>query len=136
MPKPLNPATARILSPSLVSVCNACRYNPTLLQICSLAQRSLSQSEILLFSPVFCKLFYRTLQSNVSPLRLKVINSVRAKIQNSHDHLSQILAGIPPDWRLDSSYLTDRLSFLFTDEWISECEKSFDTYLQISLNHR
>lgn len=96
----------------------------------------ITENESILFSPVFCKLFYRTLQSNVSPLRLKVINSVRAKIQNSHDHLSQILAGIPPDWRLDSSYLTDRLAFLFTDEWISECEKSFDTYLQISLNHR
>jgi len=94
------------------------------------------QGKGILYSPLSCKLFYRTLQSNVSPLRLKVINSVRAKIQNSHDHLSQILAGIPPDWRLDRSYLIDRLAFLFTDEWISECEKSFDTYLQISLNHR
>jgi hypothetical protein len=96
----------------------------------------ITEPESLLFSPLFYELFSLTLQSKLSPLRLKVIESSRAYIHECHANLSSILSGFPDDWQLNTSYLNSRLAFLFSESWVSQCEQSFNQYLQISLNHR
>jgi hypothetical protein len=96
----------------------------------------ITEEESILTSPLFRKIFYRTLQSNLSPIRLNVIDSYRKSITDCHAQLNHILSGLPDDWRLDAKYLQSRLAFLFTEDWINQSINSFDRYFQISLNHR
>jgi hypothetical protein len=96
----------------------------------------LTAEDRILTSPLFRKIFYRTLQSNLSPIRLRVIDCYRDSISNCHEQLANILSDLPDDWRLDANLLNNRLEFLFSEDWISHSVTSFNQFLQISLNHR
>lgn len=96
----------------------------------------LTGEESILTSPLFRRIFSRTLQSNLLPLRLKAIDQYRKNIPVCHGNLVHILHDLPADWRIDASFLDSRLAFLFSEDWLTQCENTFNQFLQISLNHR
>lgn len=92
--------------------------------------------ESIINSMLFAKIFSRILQTNIQNLRSDTTTKFQLNCHKCHENLPGILQDLTPEWRLDKEYLAARMSYLFTDEWISGCINTFNEFLQISFNHK
>lgn len=95
----------------------------------------IAEEESILTSMLFKRTFSRILPKNIRQLRLKIAEEFKSYVAQCQKKLPEILQATPNEWLPDRTFLSQRLSRLFSDDWISLCIKSFNYYLQISKNH-
>lgn len=93
----------------------------------------ISENESILNPALLSKFFLRTLHQNRLDIRLAIIEEFTINVKKCHDELENILNATPVAWNSDSVYLEKRLSFLFSDEWISQCIDKFNYLFAINI---
>jgi hypothetical protein len=96
----------------------------------------LTLEDSILNSILVQRLFFRTLQPERNELRLKTIITFENDVAQCHRHLSTFLQHVPEAWNISLVAVNERLRFLFSKDWTSQCSGLFSQYLQISLMHR
>ncbi len=96
----------------------------------------LTDSDSILTSGFMTGLFSRTLQQNFRNIRLTIENEFARDIKLCHDHLEDILSQVPLEWNIDAHFIISRLELFFSDAWHDKCMTSFNTFVQLAINHK
>lgn len=91
----------------------------------------IGDNESLLSTPFLSHFFSRTLQQYRRQIRLKIVKEFKLDINRCHEKLNDILTQTPLDWQPDIDILRQRLLFLFSEPWISECLTNFNRLFEI-----
>ena len=79
----------------------------------------ISENESILSSPLFPLFICGTLQPKPKNFRLDIERTFKSQIKNCEKNLPQILLSLPDQWRLDMSFIYERLAFFFSNEWVT-----------------
>ena len=94
----------------------------------------ISREESILSSPLLKKIFSRNLQKNISQVLTGIADDFHNHTKHCQSDLDNILALLPHEWQLDTSYLKSRLQYLFTEKWKDKCLEAFHFIVQTTLN--
>ncbi len=87
----------------------------------------ISENESILNSPLFPLFFFGTLQTEQKHFRSNIEKTFKSHIKNCEKSLPQILHSLPDQWRLDLPFISERLSFFYSDEWMANSLNHFFT---------
>lgn len=85
----------------------------------------IADNESILDTPFLNRFFNGHLQTKTEEIRLEILNEFKNNYNVCCQQLDTILAGIPNEWNSDRQYLKERLSFLFAENWLIECQHLF-----------
>ncbi len=88
----------------------------------------ISDNESILSSPLFPLFFYGTLQPDQKNFRSDITETFKDYIERCNENLPHILSNLPAEWRIDLSFIRDRLVFFFSDVWVSQ---ALDFFFQL-----
>jgi hypothetical protein len=86
----------------------------------------ISDNESILDSPFLSRFFSRNLQQLKSDIRLEILNDFKSCVKLCNVQLDNILNSAPLEWNTKPDYLRQRLRFLFSENWIKQCENQFN----------
>lgn len=94
-------------------------------------QYLISDNESILDSPFLSLFLSRNLQQLKAKIRLEIINDFKSCVQICNDQLDNILIATPIEWNAKPDYLKQRLQFLFSENWIKQCENQFNRLFEL-----
>jgi len=92
----------------------------------------IAENESILSSPLFPLFFFGNLQPKQKHFRSNIEKTFKSHVKNCEKSLPQILHSLPDQWRLDLPFISERLSFFYSDEWLM---KSLNHFFELFYQH-